>query len=148
MKRREARELAFVLLFERTFREESLDEIIANATEADDIKVNEFVRRVAGGAMEKLDELDGIIQAYSKNWNIKRISRVALSALRLALYEIRYAQDIPASVSINEAVELSKKFASEEDSAFVNGLLGAYMKAEGEQAPLAGAASPAAGSDE
>lgn len=128
MKRREARELAFVLLFERTFREETLDEIIANATEADDLKLNEFVRRMAGGAMEKLDELDAIIQKYSKNWNIRRLSRVALSALRLAIYEINYADDIPLSVSINEAVELAKKFAGEEDAAFVNGLLGAYAK--------------------
>lgn len=133
MKRREAREAAFVLLFERTFREESIDEIIHSATEADDLKVSRFTYQLASGAVEHLEEIDQLIQAYSKNWNINRISRVALSALRLAFYEIGYMPDIPESVSINEAVELSKKFAGEEDSSFVNGLLGAYVKERARQ---------------
>jgi len=128
MKRREARELAFVLLFERTFREEDMDEIVHSATEADDLKISSFTYQLAGGAMDHVIELDGIISKYSKNWSINRISRVALSALRLALYEIFYMPEIPESVSINEAVELTKKFAGEEDSAFVNGLLGAVVK--------------------
>jgi N utilization substance protein B len=128
MKRREARELAFVLLFERTFREESIDEIVENATEADDLKINEFAYQLASGVADHLLELDEVIRTHSKNWNINRIPRVALSALRLAIYEIKYLAEIPESVSINEAVELSKKFAGEEDSAFVNGLLGAYVK--------------------
>ncbi|MBQ2792061.1 MAG: transcription antitermination protein NusB, partial [Oscillospiraceae bacterium] len=70
------------------------------------------------------------VEKFSTKWKKNRLSRVSLSVLRLALYEMLYEESIPESVSINEAVELAKKFGGEEDSAFVNGLLGAVSRSD------------------
>ena len=134
MKRREAREQAFTLIFERSFREEPIEEMIAQATEGRQIEVDEFARRLAALAFERLDAIDQVIQKYSIKWNINRLPKVTLAILRLAICEIDGMEDIPVSVTINEAVELAKKFASEDDASFINGLLGAYVhsKEQGE----------------
>ena len=85
-------------------------------------------------AFERLDAIDQVIQKYSIKWNINRLPKVTLAILRLAICEIDGMEDIPVSVTINEAVELAKKFASEDDASFINGLLGAYVhsKEQGE----------------
>lgn len=132
MTRHEARELAFVLLFEKTFTEYPVREILKNAGEARDVKSDAFALSLAEGAEEHLDEIDQLIYAHSHKWSKGRISRVALSIMRLAVYEMRYVEDIPVSVSINEAVELAKKYGGDEDSAFINGVLGGISRENGE----------------
>ena len=77
---------------------------------------------------ENVSVIDEIISKYSIGWKIDRISKVALSILRLAIYEIKFIDDIPSKVSVNEAVELAKVFGLEKDAAYINGLLGSFVK--------------------
>ena len=128
MKRREAREIAFAILFEKTFKDESIDEIIKNATEDREIKIDDYVYNTCVNIELNQKELDDTISKYLSNWKLNRLSRTALSALRLGFYEILYADDIPTKVSINECVELAKKFEGEESGAFVNGVIGAFVR--------------------
>lgn len=128
MKRSESRELAFILLFEKTFTDYSVDDIIENACEARNIKIGDFALSLVRGVDKHIDQIDGLISEHSHKWSKGRISRVALSIMRLAVYEIMYAEDIPVSVSINEAVELAKKYGGDEDSSFVNGVLGGIAR--------------------
>lgn len=125
MTRSESREQAFILIFEKEFNSEySIDEIIEAAKDAELFETDNFAKELSSKTLEKIDELDEIIISNLKGgWKINRISKVSLAILRLAVCEITAFDDIPVSVSINEAVELSKKYASEEDSSFINGLL-------------------------
>ncbi|MDD2418688.1 MAG: transcription antitermination factor NusB [Oscillospiraceae bacterium] len=132
MTRREARELAFILLFEKSFTDCSIKDILSNAGEARDIKVNAFALELAEGVDKHIDEIDPAISANSHKWNKERISRVGLAIMRLAVFEMRYMNDIPVSVSINEAVELAKKYGGDEDPAFINGVLGGVALQKGE----------------
>lgn len=128
MTRREARELAFALLFERSFCEESIAEILENAGEARDIAVDSFAISLAEGAVAHEAEIDELISASAHNWSRDRISRVALAILRLAIFEMQWVEDIPVSVSINEAVELAKRYGGDADAAFINGVLGGVAR--------------------
>ena len=90
----------------------------------------EYIRNAARGVSSKLAELDEYITKYATGWSLNRISRVCKAALRLCIFEILYIDDIPAKVSINEAVELTKKYENEDMPAFVNGVLGGFMRGE------------------
>ena len=128
MTRHESRQEAFCLLFEKTFTDQSIDDIIEGATETRDLQVSEFTLMLAKGTEEHLPQLDALIESKLKNWKLSRISKVSLSILRMAAFELQYVPDVPMSVTINEAVELAKQYASEDDYAFVNGVLGAIEK--------------------
>lgn len=130
MTRREARELAFILLFESTFTDEYVRDILESAREARDVEADAFALALAEGTQEHQRELDELISRFSLKWSKNRLSRVALSLLRLASYEMLYEKDIPVSVSINEAVELAKKYGGGDDSAFINGVLGGLARSE------------------
>ena len=128
MTRREAREMAFVLLFERSFSEEPVADILESAIESRDVQPDAFARELACGAEEYLVSIDARIAEHSLNWSKERISRVAMAVMRTAVYEMLYVDSIPVSVSINEAVELAKKYGGDEDPAFVNGVLGGIAR--------------------
>jgi N utilization substance protein B len=128
MNRKEEREQAFILVFEKIFREDSMSDIIECATEARDYLNSEYISDVAIGVYNNLEEIDKYISENSKGWSIGRISKVALAAMRIAIYEMMHREDIPVSVSINEAVELIKKYATSDDSAFANGILGTVAR--------------------
>lgn len=131
MTRREEREQAFILLFEKSFNDETdLSELYELALENEIVSESEFVKKLAFSAWENLDSVDAVIEKYAKGWKINRISKVALAVLRMAISEMLYFDDIPVGVSINEAVELCKKYAAKDDASFVNGLLGAVSKEE------------------
>ena len=88
-----------------------------------------YIQTVVNGVDEKSAELDEVISAHlKKGWTVHRISKVSLAILRLALFEIKYVDDVPEKVAINEAVELAKTYGGEEDAKFVNGILGAIVK--------------------
>ncbi len=89
----------------------------------------EYIRRAVTGVMEHLPELDNYIEKYAKGWNIARISRVSKCILRLSMYEVLYL-GIPVGASVNEALELAKKYDAEEAAGFVNGIMGAFVKGE------------------
>lgn len=128
MGRREQREHIFKLLFMAQFNSaeempEQLSLYFESVTQLDEnnqIYMEEKYRHV----LEHLDEIDELLNEYSKGWKTKRMSRVDLTALRLAVYEIKYDTDVPVGVAINEAVELAKRFGGEASGSFVNGILG------------------------
>ena len=95
---------------------------------SEELRQDDYFTKAYFGVISNINELDEIIATCSKKWSSKRISRVSKSILRLALYEIIYMKDIPEQVSVNEAVELAKKFDSDESYTFVNGILGAYIR--------------------
>ena len=108
MTRKEAREQAFIIIFEKEFNNEySLDEIIEAAKDAELFEADDFSKSLAEKTLDTMDKLDEIIVANLKGgWKLSRISKVSLAILRLAICEITQFEDIPVSVSINEAVEL------------------------------------------
>ena len=112
MTRSQSREQAFALLFEKSFNPETdMDDIISLSLENELIEPDEFASMLAQTAWDKLFSIDDIIEKYSKNWKKHRISRVALSAMRLSICELMYIPEVPVGTSINEAVELCKKYA-------------------------------------
>ena len=133
MKRSEAREQAFALTFERTINRESVSRIIDAAGLSKDMIVDGFAERLAEGAEQHEAEIDAQIEKNIRGWKMNRLSKVSLSLLRLAIYEILFEDEIPVSVSINEAVDLAKKYGTAEDAPFVNGVLGSVAKEFGEK---------------
>ena len=128
MNRREEREQAFILIFQRTINHDTTDEIIDAAETSSDVRICEFAARVAQGAERNEAELDQRIEKNIRGWRMNRLSKVAFSLLRLAIYEMLFEQEIPVSVSINEAVDLAKKYGGAEDAPFINGVLGSVAK--------------------
>ena len=128
MKRRDARQAAFALIFDKSFNADiACKEILNNAIECEHINGYDgdpYIERVFVGVYDHLEELDFAIDEASKKWDSTRISRVSRAILRLALYEIRYEDDIPTKIAVNEAIELAKTFDSEKAFSFVNGVLG------------------------
>lgn len=146
MNRKTAREIAVQLCFASINSEQSAREIVDEffAQEHYDTLMEEdelfsqipddrqldYIRKLVMLVENKREELDGYIEKYSKGWKIGRISRTALAILRCALCEILYIEDVPASAAINEAVELDKGYDEPDTVAFVNGVLGGFMKGE------------------
>lgn len=128
MTRKLAREEAFILIFEKIFNDATNEEILELANEVRDLKPDEYIIRVFNGVYENLEKIDALISENSVAWKIERISKTALAILRLAIYEILFCEDIPSSVSANEAVEICKKYASQEEASFVNGILSSIIK--------------------
>lgn len=123
------REQAFFLCFESLFSDSDIDELADNAGDARDEFLSDYAIDCAKGVTAHREEIDEKISANLKSgWKIGRISRVSLAIMRLAIYEMLYIASIPVSVSINEAVELSKKYTVQDDTSFVNGVLGAVAK--------------------
>ena len=124
MTRKEAREEAFRLLFETEFRgEEAPEAIFALSEENREVGVNDYIKQVYFGVREHMEEIDAMIVRHSNGWKPSRISPVSRSAIRLCIYEMLYMNDIPKAVSLNEAIELVKKYDDLKMKAFVNGLL-------------------------
>lgn len=128
MTRKQAREEAFILIFEKEFNDDALEDILSLAEEVRDIKADEYVKNVFFGVFGNIEKIDEVISQNAVGWSIKRITKTALAILRLAIYEIEFYDEIPVSVSINEAVELAKKYATKEDAAFINGILSTVAK--------------------
>ncbi len=130
MTRSEAREQAFMVLFEKIFDTEStIAEIINNAQDAELIKINGFAEKILKSAEENADEIDNIISANAQGWTLVRLPKVTLAILRLAVCEIKYLDEVPAGVAVNEAVELAKKYGTNDDAGYINGILGAVTRA-------------------
>ncbi len=129
MNRTKAREYAFILLFQYKFQPDSIGELIEDfVAEYKPGIQEEYIKNAVNTTIEKLEELDGIIDEKSANWKADRLSYVCQSILRLAICEILYFEDIPVPVSINEAISLIKKYDGEESVNFVNGILGSFKK--------------------
>ena len=128
MNRKTARENAFILIFERNFRDDSIEDIIKDAIEARNFEYDDFVETVFRGVFENLERIDSLISDNIRGWKISRLSKVTLSLLRLAVFEMFYLSDVPVGVSINEAVTLAKKYSTQDDASYINGVLGTISK--------------------
>ena len=129
MTRHESRELAFILIFEKSFQTDiSITELIDSAAELELFEQNDFAESLAKKVYLNLDEIDTAINDNLVGWSAKRISRVTRAILRLAVCEMLYSEDMPVGVAINEAVEIAKKYASQEDASYINGVLGSIAK--------------------
>lgn len=129
MTRREAREQAFMVLFEKIFDEEStISEIVEIAKENELIKINNFAEALLKAVEDNSEEVDSIIEANLQDWTLSRLPKVSLAVLRLAVAEIKYIDEVPDGVAVNEAVELAKKYGTSVDASFINGVLGAVAK--------------------
>ena len=129
MTRREAREQAFFLIFEKSFnRDVEMSDLLDLAKELNVCEEDEFLESLVYKTCEMQEQIDEHISTNARGWKINRIPKVSLAVIRLALCEILFFEDIPNAVSINEAVELAKKYATDEDASFVNGLLGSVAR--------------------
>ena len=99
-------------------------------------KQEKYIRQLVTGVDEHAAELDGYISKYAVGWSFARISLVAAAIMRVAMYEILYMPEIPASVAINEALEIAKKYESPEIAGFMNGILGSFVREEGKSLGL------------
>jgi len=126
MGRKASREVAMKLLYQLDIQKGDREDQIANAIEEYGLEAGDkkYVLDIVNGAYINKEIIDKIIEESASSWSVERISKVDLSILRLSIYEIKYREDIPLSVSINEAVELAKKFSGDESGSFINGVLG------------------------
>ncbi|MCR5636722.1 MAG: transcription antitermination factor NusB [Clostridiales bacterium] len=128
--RRQSREEAFALLFEKCYNDSPFEELIKNAEESREIVISDFAKELINGVENNLTEIDSVVSESLKGWSLNRISKVTLSILRIAIYEILKCENIPNSVSINEAVEIAKIYSTDKDASFINGVLGSVVKRE------------------
>ena len=152
MNRRKAREIVLCLVFEKEYQKDlgcvklyddlfencGIDEICnsfgepetGNKEKIEDMgKINEdYIKNTFFGVFRHIEQIDDIISGSTIGWEYSRISKISMALLRIAVYEILYADDIPDSVAINEAVELSKRYDDAEAYTFINGVLGAVVK--------------------
>ena len=129
IKRKEAREMLFTLLFETEFKSgDSVDEVYGISAENREIPEDAYIKKSFFEINEKADLLDNVISKYARGWKADRLSKVSRSVIRLAVYEILFCKDIPANVSVSEAVELAKKYGEDKARAFVNGVLSSIVK--------------------
>lgn len=155
MNRRKSRELVMKLLFQMTINKEDFKDVISNLKEnievdnieiisedtgmpvkkeltSEDIDLKdvdmEYVIRVLKGVQENKEALDIEIEKYLKNWKLNRLSKIDITILRVCTYEFLYENEIPNNVSINEAVELAKRYSADKSAPFINGVLGSMIK--------------------
>lgn len=130
MSRKLARESSMQLLYQmellEDFNKNNLEKFYDNNNFEEDEK--DYIESVVIGVAENLEEIDAYINRNMDSWSIKRLAKIDLSILRISIYEILYREDIPKQVSINEAIEIAKKFSTEESSKFINGILGGFVR--------------------
>ena len=136
MKRKLAREYAFKLVYELGVqKDKDAAALIADTAEAQEFEPDDYIVGTVRGIMEKLEELDALIAENASGWKLDRLSLASLSIMRLAVYEMLYASDVPYAVAINEAVELAKVYDHDKSPRFINGILNAIAEKKGLKAP-------------
>ena len=139
MIRRVAREMVLQSLFQMDFTQAEPAEALAIALEVqkdeenseEAAKAEEYAEKVLKGTAEMLPELDAMIGKYAINWDVKRMPGIDRNSLRMAIYEMRFAEEkVPVNVAVNEAVELAKMFGTDKSARFINGVLGRLMREE------------------
>lgn len=131
------REVALLWLFQIDVGQTPIDEVITVVPEdlegvgEANVEAKEYAQMLVKGIAENRSIVDGNINKYAVDWNITRMSGVDRNILRISIYEIEYVDFVPASVAIDEAVEIAKKYGADDSPKFINGILGAYMRGEG-----------------
>ena len=146
MTRSNAREIAVHLAFALGFSDKTADQLLEETLNRETFqqlseeeplyqefpneKQRQYIQTLVKGVYEHGAELDGYISKYAIGWSFSRISRMAAAVMRVAMYEILYMPDVPPAAAINEAVEVSKHYETQETAAFINGILGAFVRGE------------------
>lgn len=146
MIRSNAREIAVHLAFALGFSDKTADQLLEETLNRETFqqlseeeplyqefpneKQRQYIQTLVKGVYEHGAELDGYISKYAIGWSFSRISRMAAAVMRVAMYEILYMPDVPPAAAINEAVEVSKHYETQETAAFINGILGAFVREE------------------
>ena len=146
MIRSNAREIAVHLAFALGFSDKTADQLLEETLNRETFqqlseeeplyqefpneKQRQYIQTLVKGVYEHGAELDGYISKYAIGWSFSRISRMAAAVMRVAMYEILYMPDVPPAAAINEAVEVSKHYETQETAAFINGILGAFVRGE------------------
>lgn len=132
MNRRKSREIAMKLLFEMSINKENYEDIIENFKEHTDADLQEidmsYITKVLAGIHENGKEIDKNIEKHLIKWKLNRLSKMNLAILRISTYEILFEDDIPDKVSVNEGIELAKKYGEDSSPAFINGILAKMIK--------------------
>lgn len=130
MKRKDARENAFKVLFELSFSKDAdVDETLTLSAENLGYEFDDYCIKLIKGVAENKEDIDAKINSFSSKWKTDRLSRVALCAAEIAFYEIA-GKEVPPAVAVNEAVEIVKKFDTDESAKYINGVLGGYIRAD------------------
>ena len=136
--RRMARECALKMLYEIEIKKvkgsQELEDVINLSREdtgeftVQDEKSKSFMENLVRGVFKEKKYLDGCIQEHAKNWTLERISKIDKNVMRIAIYEMKHIEEIPFAVSIDEAIEISKKYGAQDSDKFINGILDSIMK--------------------
>ena len=128
--RRRGREYALQMLFAMDLTDYQPDVVFAGFHAIQDLNRDAFyhARRMVDGIHGHLEEIDGLLSRYAKNWKISRMAVVDRNLLRLSIFELKYLQDVPFQIVLNEALEIGKDFSEEESSQFINGVLDAASR--------------------
>jgi transcription antitermination protein NusB len=132
MSRKRSREVAMELLFQISINKDNVAELLENFQENTDYDMKEidmeYIQRILNGVVNNVENIDNTIEKFLINWKINRVSKINLAILRLCIYEMLYENDIPDKVSINEALELAKKYSEDKSVPFLNGVLDKIIK--------------------
>jgi transcription antitermination factor NusB len=135
-KRTRAREFSLQLLYQVDITHDPISEVLeffweeGNDADKKDPEIREYAERLVRGVVENLPAVDKLIEQAAQNWVIQRMAAVDRNILRLSAYELKFMEEIPIKVSINEAVELAKRYGEDESSKFVNGILDKIAKTD------------------
>jgi transcription antitermination protein NusB len=132
MSRHIARELAFLILFETDIGRNPWQEVLSRTIAENELPEQSriFLEQLVKGTIQQLQAIDAEIMQYAQDWKLERMANTDRNILRMAIYEIKYLEDIPPGVTINEAVELSKRYGDDESGKFVNGILGNLVRSK------------------
>ena len=144
MTRANARELAVHLIYGRTFTGEEPEQIVSvrlnkeyygELSQENDVYAERpsaaqraYIDSVVSGVANRVDDVDDVIRKFSIGWDLNRISRLTRAVMQLAIFEILYVEDVPTGVAVSEAVRLAKKYDGDDTGAFVNGILGSFVR--------------------
>ena len=127
MNRRKSREIAMKLLFQMSINKENYEDVIENFKENTDVDLNDvdmsYITKVLAGIHGNAMEIDKNIEKHLVKWKLERLSKMNLAILRISTYEILFEEEIPGKVSVNEGIELAKKYGEDTSPAFINGIL-------------------------
>ncbi|KRQ86832.1 hypothetical protein ABG79_01323 [Caloramator mitchellensis] len=132
MSRKNAREKAMTLLYQMEISQSSAEEVINDFYENNEIKFSnddiDYIKDCISGIEKNLNIIDGYIEKYAQGWKLNRIAKVDISIMRLAIFEMLKREDVPNPVAVNEAIELAKKYGTDNSAAFINGILGKVIE--------------------
>lgn len=130
-----AREATMKLLYQMEVNNDYSEEVIKVFFENNDFSDDEkdYVEHAIDSVLSNLDTIDENIEKHTKGWKINRLAKVDLAVLRIAIYELLFRKDIPIEVCINEAIEICKKYSTDESSRFINGVLGSFVRLRNEE---------------